>query len=384
MIVTILVFLLILSVLVLVHELGHYLVAKKLGVKVEEFGFGFPPRIWGKQVGETMYSINLLPIGGFVKLYGEDDAGGGKISTVTFSGNATSKEKQSKQKDLVYDDKRAFFARPVWQRGAIVVAGVVMNFLLAFVILTYLFAVQGVSTPGNDVQIVAIAAHSPASSVGLKSGEIIKSVDGHPLTSPEQLISYTHSHLGKDVTLVVSNPPKGPTKTIHITPRVHYPAGEGAMGVAISPIVQVKKYPWYQAPFVGLKESFSETWLILQGLWTTLTTVAVERKVPQGLAGPVGIAQLTGQFIKIGPDAVLSLVSLLSLNLAVLNILPIPALDGGRFFFILFEAVTRRKVNPKIEGYAHAAGMVFLLALIALITFHDLVRLFTGQPILPK
>lgn len=372
MFVTILVFLLILSVLVLVHELGHYLVAKKLGVKVEEFGFGFPPRIWGKQVGETLYSINALPIGGFVKLFGEDDAGGGRLQT--------SKSIKKDTKDI----NRAFFARPIWQRAAIVVAGVVMNFLLAFVILSYLFAVQGVSTPGNDVQIVAIASHSPAAQIGLKTGEIIKSVDEHPLSSPDQLISYTHSHLGKDVVLLVADTPKGPTKTLHITPRLHYPAGEGAMGIAISPVVHIQRYPWYQAPFVGLKESFSETWLILQGLWMTVTTVAVQRQVPQGLAGPVGIAQLTGQFIKIGPDAVLSLVSLLSLNLAVLNILPIPALDGGRFFFILFEAVTRRKVDPKIEGYAHAAGMVFLLALIALITFHDLVRIFTGQPILPK
>jgi len=374
MVVTILVFLLILSVLVLVHEAGHYFVAKKLGVKVEEFGFGFPPRIWGKKVGETIYSINLLPIGGFVKLFGEDDAGGGKLGSVKDEALA------AKGKDL----KRAFFARPVWQRAAIVVAGVVMNFLLAFVILSYLFAVQGVSTPGNDVQIIAIAPRSPAASAGLKTGEVILSVDGHKLTTPNQLISYTHAHLGKEVTLVVTTLPKGSPKTIHITPRVHYPSDEGAMGVAISPIVQVKKYPWYQAPFVGLKESFSETWLILQGLWTTLATIAVQRQVPQGLAGPVGIAQLTGQFIKIGPEAVLSLVSLLSLNLAVLNILPIPALDGGRLFFILIEAVTRRKVNPQIEGYAHAAGMVLLLALIALITFHDLVRIFTGQPILPK
>lgn len=371
MVVTILVFLLILSVLVLVHELGHYLVAKKLGVKVEEFGFGFPPRVWGKKVGETIYSINLLPIGGFVKLYGEDDAGGGKVGSVA-------EEAMTNKKDR----KRAFFARPVWQRGIIVVAGVVMNFLLAFVILTYLFAVRGVSTPGQDVQIVGIASHSPAESAGLKTGEIVKSVDGSKVTSPSQLISYIKSHLGKEVTLVIVN--NGKTQTLKITPRVHYPADQGALGVAIANTVITKKYPLYEAPFVGMKESFKDTWMIAQGLWTTVTTVAVQHQVPQGLAGPVGIAQLTGQFIKIGPDAVLSLVSLLSLNLAVLNILPIPALDGGRFFFILIEAATRRKVNPVIEGYAHAVGMVFLLILIALITLHDLVRFFSGQPILPK
>ncbi len=374
MLLTILVFLLILSVLVLVHELGHFLVAKKLGVKVEEFGFGFPPRVYGKKIGETLYSINLLPIGGFVKLYGEDEAGGGKLSLNDKGLSISGK-----------DQKRAFFARPVWQRGIIVVAGVVMNFLLAVVIISYLFAVQGVATPSHDVQIVALAPHSPAVVSGIQVGDIVRSIDGNIITSPNQLISYTKSHLGKQVALVIaSKNGKGPTHVIRLTPRVHYPADEGAMGVAISNVVSIKKYPWFEAPFVGLQESFKQTWLIVQGLWMTLVTVALSRQVPQGLAGPVGIAQLTGQFIKIGPDAVLSLVSLLSLNLAVLNILPIPALDGGRFFFILFEAVTRRKVNQRFEGYAHAAGMVFLLALIALVTFHDLFRLFTGQPILPK
>ncbi len=372
MILTIVVFLLILSVLVLVHELGHFLVAKKLGIKVEEFGFGFPPRVWGKQVGETLYSINALPIGGFVKLYGEDAAGGGSLSL---------KDQGSKRNDK--DQDRAFFSRPVWQRISVVIAGVLMNFLLAVVIISYLFSVAGVSLPGKEVQIVAIAQHSPAQVAGLKKGDIVLSVDMNTLTSPDQLIAYTKKHLGNEIHLVIRTT-SGKTQTVILTPRVHYPSNEGAMGVAISNTFLIKHYPWYQAPFVGLKESFKETWLILQGLWATVQTAAVQHQVPQGLAGPVGIAQLTGQFIKIGPDAVLSLVSLLSLNLAVLNILPIPALDGGRLFFILIEAVTGRKVNATFEGYAHTVGMVVLLMLIFFITFHDLFRLFTGQPILPK
>ncbi|HET9947219.1 MAG TPA: M50 family metallopeptidase [Patescibacteria group bacterium] len=370
MIITVIVFLLILSVLVLIHEAGHFFVAKKLGVKVEEFGFGFPPRIWGKKVGETIYSINLLPIGGFVKLYGEDDAGGGKISVPT---------EQTEKGDI----KRAFFSRPIWQRATIVVAGVVMNFLLAVVIISYLFAVQGVATPGKEVQVVALAVHAPAAQAGIKVGEIVVSVNSIVMTSPQQLIDYTKAHLGKDMVVVIKNS-KNQTRTIHVTPRLHYPSNEGAMGIAISATVVTKKYPWYQAPFVGLKESVIESWQILQGLGTTLTDVVVHREVPQGLAGPVGIAQLTGQFIQIGPNAVLSLVSLLSLNLAILNILPIPALDGGRFFFILIEAVTRKKVNAQVEGYAHAVGMIVLLVLIALITLHDVIRLITGQPLLPK
>lgn len=371
MFVTIVVFIVILSVLVLIHELGHFFVAKKLGVKVEEFGFGFPPRIWGKKFGETLYSINLLPIGGFVKLYGEDEAGAGRLQI------PSSKNQDTK------NNKRAFFSRPVWQRASIVIAGVIMNFILATAIISYLFAFQGVPTPGNTVQIVALVKNAPGEKAGLKVGDNIISVDGIAIKSADKLISYTKAHLGKTITLRINK--KGlRIKNIEIVPRTKYPSNEGAMGVAVSQNVIIKKYPWYQAPFVGLKESLSESWLILQGLWMALTTALIQRQVPAGLAGPVGIAQLTGQFIQIGPNAVLSLVSLLSLNLAILNILPIPALDGGRLFFILIEGVIGRKVNQKFESYAHAVGMAVLLALIAFVTFHDLIRVFTGQPLLPQ
>lgn len=362
-----------LSVLVLIHELGHFLVAKKLKVKVEEFGFGFPPRIWGKKIGETLYSINLLPIGGFVKLFGEDDAGGGKLGSV--------EEKALKAKGSQL--KRAFFARPVWQRAVIVVAGVVMNFLLALVIVTYLFGVHGVPTPGNKVLIVDIAKDAPAAKAGIVAGDQVLSLNGKKIENPEQLISLTKENLGKLVFLEVLTA-KGDRKVISLIPRTKYPAGEGAMGVAISTNVIVKRYPWYQAPVVGLQETTKDSLMIIQGLGSTVTQVATKREVPQGLAGPIGIAQLTGQFVDMGFEAVLSLAAMLSLNLAVLNILPIPALDGGRLFFILIEGITRRKVSPKIEGYAHAVGMAVLLLLIFLITLHDIFRIATGQPVLPK
>src|SRR3989344_1690850 len=155
MFVTIISFLIILSVLVLVHELGHYLVAKFFKIEVEEFGFGFPPRVFGKKIGETMYSINLLPIGGFVKLFGEDDAGGGKIKKA---------EKELSGGDL----KRAFYARPAWQRLVVVIAGVVMNFFLAVVIISYLFAARGVAVPSDHVRVTEILNGSPAQEAGLK------------------------------------------------------------------------------------------------------------------------------------------------------------------------------------------------------------------------
>lgn len=377
MIVTILVFLLILSILVLIHEAGHYFVAKKLGVKVDEFGFGFPPRIFGKKIGETIYSLNLLPIGGFVKLYGEDEAGGGKLRI-------------KNQEVSIKNDKRSFISRNPWQRAAIVVAGVVMNFLLAVVVLSYLFAVVGVPTPGNEVVIAGIAKNSPADKAGLVTGDIVLTLDNKPLHSPQELITATKQHMGEPVILRIKNPAsqRGEKelriREVTLVPRKTYPKNEGSMGVVIAPSVVVKKYPWYQAPIVGTGETLKQSWMILQGLGTIIYQLIFSRSVPEGLAGPVGIAQLTGQVVQVGFDAVLSLVALLSLNLAVMNVLPIPALDGGRLFFILIEAVTGRKVSQKFEGYAHAIGMAVLLTLIALITFHDIFRIFTHQPLLPK
>lgn len=366
----ILIFILILTVLVLIHELGHFFVAKKLGIKVEEFGFGLPPRVFSIKKGETTYSLNWLPIGGFVKLYGEDSAGGGKPKI---------KDERLKIKDL----GRAFFARPAWQRALVIVAGVVMNFALAFALISYLFGVSGVPVAGDKVMVVDISASSPAEQAGLSSGDTIVSVNKTALTSPQQLTDYVGKHLGEQLELEVKKK-DGKTENLSLTPRAKYPAGQGPMGVSVAPNVETKRYPWYEAPIVGIQESFKRSWLIISGLGQTVSHLATKGEVPQGVAGPVGIAQLTGQFVQVGPLAVLDLVAFLSLNLAILNVLPIPALDGGRLFFILIEMGTRKKVSQKYEGYAHAAGMVLLLGLIALITFNDIVRLVSGVPLLPK
>ncbi len=369
MLITIVVFLIILSVLVLIHELGHFVTAKIFKIKVEEFGFGLPPRVFGKKFGETLYSINLLPIGGFVKLYGEDEAGSGSVSV----------KKQSVKKDI----GRAFFARPIWQRLIVVAAGVLMNFFLAVFILSFLFSAVGVPIGGDKVIVTQVVSRSPAEISGLKTGDTIEYLNGIKIVSPTQLVSFTKQHLGEKLNLKVKGK-DAKVKTLEITPRKDYPKDQGPMGVAISQDIKIVKYPWYKAPFIGTWEALKQSWLIVSGLGLLFFQLVTKGAVPQGVAGPVGIAQLTGQFVTLGPFALLSFVSLLSLNLAILNVLPIPALDGGRLFFILIEAVTRRKVNQKVEGYAHAIGMAVLLGLIALITLHDLIRVFTGQPILPK
>lgn len=372
MLVTIIVFLLILSVLVLVHEAGHFIAAKFFKIKVEEFGFGLPPRAFGIKYGETIYSINWLPIGGFVKLYGEDEAGSGKPNFKDQTAKVSKK-----------DSERAFFSKPSWQRSTVIVAGVFMNFLLAVVLISFLFSAVGVPTPTDKVVVSAIVKDAPADKAGLKVGQVIESINGNPVKTPQEVLDLTRANLGKNLEVKILTK-DGKEVSVNLTPRKTYPANQGPMGVAISEITTIKKYPWYEAPFVGTKEALKESWLIISGLSTLLAGLIFKGIVPSDVAGPVGIAALTGEVVNIGPYAVLSFVSLLSLNLAIINILPIPALDGGRLFFTLFEAITKRKVNPKVEGYAHSIGMAILLALIALITFHDLFRIFTGQPLLPK
>ncbi len=372
MLVTILVFLLILSILVLIHEAGHFFVAKFFNIKVEEFGFGLPPRAFGIKRGETVYSINWLPIGGFVKLYGEDEAGSGKVS---FS----QKEKETKPKDA----DRAFYSRPVWQRATVVFAGVFMNFVLAVTIVSILFSVIGVPIPGKDVKVDRLINGAPAQKAGLRTGEIIVSINSIKIESPEELVAYTKKHLGEKLTLEIKDQ-NANIRKVEVTPRKDYPSDQGPMGVAISSSVITKKYPIWEAPFVGTKEVLNQSVLIGKGLFTVVSQLVTQGSVPKDIAGPVGIAQLTGTVVGIGLPAVLSFVALLSLNLAIINILPIPALDGGRLFFILIEGFTGRKVSPRIENYAHTIGMAVLLGLIALITIHDLIRIISGQPLIPQ
>lgn len=368
MVLTIVVFLVMLTVLVLIHELGHFLVAKKFGIKVEEFGLGFPPKVFGKKFGETLYTFNALPIGGFVKLYGEDEAGAGRVS---------------KNKKITKDLHRAFFARPIYQRILVVVAGVTMNFLLAVGIITYLFTTEGIPLPGHTVTITEIAKNSPAEKAGLKKGDIIEKFGNANITSTQLLIEETKKNSGKEVKISVKTT-DSKIKNVVITPRKNFPKDQGAMGVAISQDVIFQKYPFPQSLYEGTKQALRDSWQVIVGFKTVVVEIVTRLTIPQGVAGPIGMAQLTGEFVRVGPNALLMLVYTLSLSLAVLNILPIPALDGGRLFFILIEAVTRKKVNAKYEAYAHLVGLAILLSFLALVSYKDIIRIISGQSILPQ
>lgn len=349
MLITALVFIIILSVLVLIHELGHFTVARLIGVRVEEFGFGLPPRVLGKKIRGIMYSLNWFPIGGFVKLAGEE----GKTGFGFTQKNA----------------KHLFWARSKKERAAILLAGVAMNFLLAVGITTYLLT-QGVQQPTGHVHIERVLAGSPAEKAGLKKQDIISGYK-----TPQELIAYVKTHAGEQVTFSV-------IRENHITPislisRKTYPKGEGPMGVVISDL-EMKKYPLSQAPFMAMKINLERGWAMLAGIGALIGRLAQLKPVGGDVAGPIGIAQVTGAAVKFGWKAVLEFMSILSLNLAVLNILPIPALDGGRLAFVFLEKILGKKVRPAFEQSTHQIGMIILFIFIILISINDVFRLARG------
>ncbi len=351
MLTTAIVFLVILSLLVFIHELGHFVVARLIGVKVEEFGFGLPPRIFGKKIKGTIYSLNWLPIGGFVRLAGEDD------------GEAREHAK-GKQNLGQY-----FWARSKKERAAILSAGVAMNFLLAVALTTYLL-IQGISVPSGRVHIEKVLSGSPAEKAGLKSGDIIKG-----FTTPKDLIDRTKAHLGEETTLTIIR--DGKELSVVLIPRKDSPKGEGPMGVAISDL-EIKKYSMTAAPVEATKINVLRAREMLIGIGQLIVRLVTLKPLGADVAGPIGIAQVTGQAVKFGLSAVLEFMSILSLNLAVLNVLPIPALDGGRLLFVFAEKILGRKVAPAFERSTHQIGMIILFILILLVSINDILRLTRG------
>lgn len=346
MFLTLFVFFIILSILIFVHEAGHFITAKRLKIRVEEFGFGLPPRIISRKRGETVYSINLLPIGGFVKLTGED---------------AVTKTK----------DPRSFVNKKPWERSAVLLSGVMMNFVLAVLVLTIVFT-KGVMVPTERVHIERVVAGSPAEVSGIKTGDILVAIDGVKIIKTSDLQNYVANNLGKQVGMEIER--GNEFLTINLTPREVYPAGEGPMGVAISNL-EMRSYPWYKAPFLGVMESVNISGKMVSGLGSMLYNLITRSEVPKDVAGPIGIYQVTGKAVTAGQSAVLQLLGFLSLNLAVVNALPFPALDGGRFLFVLVEIIFGRKLVPKFERYAHTFGMIVLLALIVLVSISDIGRI---------
>ncbi len=379
---TVLTFIAILAILVLAHEAGHFFAARRFGCKVEEFGFGFPPRIWGSKRDKkgTMYSVNLIPLGGFVKIKGED--GSERNNPESFSG------------------------KPAWQRALILSAGVIMNFLLAVVFLSIGFMV-GVPTAldtddtyarvaDEKIQVMGVLENSAAKNAGIEFGdEIVGYVDKSEeellaefvsaspsltasdiveFSSIEEIQNYFHEHAGKMVLIAVQEPDKEYHTFLPITPQPLEGTDRAGIGVSLVE-TGIVSYPVYIAPVRGAQAAISLTGQIFSAFGLLLRDIVVNQKVSADVAGPVGIAVLTGQVVDQGAIYVLYFISLLSLNLAILNFIPFPALDGGRFLFLVIEKIRRKPVSHKVEGAFHLVGFALLLLLVLVITIRDVMNL---------
>lgn len=362
MITTILVFLGILLLLVLAHEAGHFWAARSVGIKVEEFAFGFPPKMFSVVKKGTTFSFNWLPLGGFVRLKGEMDG-----------------DRQ---------DPESFISKKFWQKSLVVVAGVAMNVVVAFVLLTAGLMI-GFPTALDEadigqatqvkVQIIQVLPDSPADQAGLKAGDVVLEINNASYLKLSEVQSAIAASANNQLNIKIQRGSE--VIDLQATPKVlNESSGRYAIGVGLAQ-TGVVKYPWYEAIYRGFIGTGRLIVEIFKGFGSLFSNLIIHQKVPQDVSGPVGIAVLTGQVVDMGWIYLLQFAALLSLNLAIINILPFPALDGGRWLFIIIEKLRGKPNDEKIEAYIHNTGFAILMVLVVVLTYRDLARLtgnFTG------
>ncbi len=352
---TLVLFLLTFTLIIAVHELGHFVSARLLGMKVLEFGFGFPPRAFRIQHAGIDYTVNWIPFGGFVRILGQDDF------TIHQQGEG---------------DPRSFTSKPWWAQAIALAAGVFMNFVLAIVVLTVAFT-TGSTAPTGEVRVVEVAPGSPAAAAGILPGDIVAAVDGRRMTRTNDLVRYTTRNVEKLVSIELVRGGK-PLAPIEAVPRAEPPEGQGPLGIRIEDV---------QAPVsVGIPDAFRQA----LGLTGDVVGQIVElpgqlfarsgssSPGPPQVGGPIEIFRVTGQVAQFGLPTFLKLIGVLSVNLGVLNIVPFPGLDGGRLFFVLVGGIFRRRLSPQVEAAVHAIGFFLLLALLVVVSISDIRRAVGG------
>jgi regulator of sigma E protease len=387
MIITIIIFIVVLGLLVFVHEFGHFVASKRAGLRVDEFGFGFPPRAvgivtnfkaekWRDKLefffgqprpgkvpeGKTIYSLNWIPLGGFVKIYGEGGEGKG--------------------------DRKSFASQKPGRRAFILFSGVLMNVLLAAFLISvgFFLGLPQEITPQNEayssdvkIQIIDVAAGSPAQKAGLKRGDAILGISektsGDSLipSKIEEVREFVKNHLGRELDLEIIR--ANEVLKLAALAREDYPPGEGPMGIAMARTGTIS-FPWYRSVWEGVKLTVYLLGQIIFAFYFVIKNLVASGQVVGELAGPVGIFIFTGEAARLGFIYLLQFTALISLNLAVINAFPFPALDGGRALFVLIEKMKGSPVNRKIEQWIHNIGFALLLALILLITIRDVGRFF--------
>ena len=385
----------VLGFLIFIHELGHFATAKWFGIKVTEFGFGFPPRIFGVRYKETVYSINWIPLGGFVRMVGEEDP----------------------------TDPQSFAAQAVWKRIVVLVSGSFMNLVFPLVVFAILFTLPHDTVVGT-VMISGVSPNSPAQEAGLRAGDMVLEIEGERVENHFDLVQAVMTRLGRSteftirrgmiVTGLAFSPELAPVEKLTITPRLRPPEHvvvqevtdpatemslrearnvnpdaqigdkiqQGAIGVLVGTanpkIVKRSFAPWDAVPM-----AVERAWEVLTLTQAGLTQWARGGPDP-GITGPVGIAQVTGEIAEeipnIGFSPLFEFVALISISLGIVNLLPIPALDGGRLLFVVIEWVRRgKRISPQREGLVHMVGFALLIGLIVAMSYRDVVRIIAGE-----
>jgi regulator of sigma E protease len=364
---TVLIFLAILFMLILVHEWGHFIVAKKTGMRVDEFGIGFPPRLFGIRKGETEYTINLLPIGGFVRIFGE---------------NAQDASEASQEgKDI----SRSFTEKNKWAQLAVLFAGVTMNVIFAWLLFIVAFSVgvptavdEAHATGASRLTVLSTLAHSPAGDAGIPAGAVIESYDSSredEVLTPSAFREYSSGSQGA---MEITYSSKGKKETVQLDPQTGLIAGnesQRAIGVSLA-LVENERQSLPKALVSASVTTYQSLGAIAGGLFSFFADIARLHADLSSVAGPVGIVGMVGDAAEFGFVSLIMFTAMISLNLAIINLLPIPALDGGRILFVIIEAALRRDLDPRWVARINTAGFILLISLMVAVTYSDIAKLF--------
>jgi len=378
---SVLIFIIILFVLVLVHEFGHFFTAKRFGIRVDEFGFGFPPKLFSFKKGETEYSLNLLPLGGFVKIFGEsvDEA---DMLEVGF----LDKEETPEKVELA---KRSLINKPKWQQALVLFAGILANFLLAWFLFSFGFMsglptsvgseIAGYKLQNVNLVIISVLVNSPAEKAGLKIGDKIVRItsknDSVADINPDTLKSFVVLHGNREIEIGYT---RGLAKDINFTkiiPTTNPTDGKPEIGISMDQI-GTAKLPFFTALWEGMRLTLLMTKNTVLGLYGLISEALKGKGDLTTVAGPIGMIAIVGDAYQFGFVYLLSFAALISINLAIINLLPFPALDGGRLFFLLIEKIKGSRINPKVANTMNMVGFYLLIFLMLIITYHDVIKLF--------
>jgi len=361
---SILIFFIILLVLVIAHEFGHFVIAKLAGMRVDEFGFGFPPRLFARKKGETEYSFNALPFGGFVKIFGEDP---NEIAELCLAGKLTPEEA-----------KRSFVSQNKLKQAAVVVAGVVFNFILAWFLLSLGFVIgmptqvaKGEDSAANVI-ITSVLPNSPAALAGFKPADKIIKIGNESKLDESVVQNFIASHPNQEINITIER--AGEIKNISVVPKEGVIENHAAIGVSLA-LVGIKKLPIHLAFWEGFKKAAVMTKEVAIAFGKFIRDAFLAQAKISSLTGPVGLVGIVADTYKLGLVNLLSLTALISINLAVINLVPFPALDGGRLLLIFIEKLKGSAISPKLVSKLNLIGFVLLIFLLVFVTYFDVRRL---------